>query len=72
MNSIFKEIISKKRFLSKFPSRHNNISVVYLTQNAYYKGGDSAKFGRTTLINASDIVLFRYSDKYLRFKKQLE
>ena len=41
-------------------SRHLNITVLYLCQNAYFKGNTAAvRYGRDVLSNASEMVLFR-------------
>ena len=41
-------------------SRHRNISVAYLTQNAFDRSTPSAsKHNRTLLINANEMVIFR-------------
>ena len=41
-------------------SRHLNISVLYLCQNAYFRGNTAAiRYGRDVLSNASELVIFR-------------
>ena len=53
-------IIFQLGFFFPFSGRHLNISTLFLTQNIYFKGNTSAqKYGRTVLINATDIVIFR-------------
>ena len=40
--------------------RHLNISTIFLTQNAYFKGTSTAvKYNRDILVNATDLVYFR-------------
>ena len=41
-------------------SRHLNITVIFMTQNAYFKGTNSAaKYNRTILQNSNELVIFK-------------
>ena len=69
LDDLMTEVYNSKDMLNLFTqySHHNNISVIFTSQNVYYGG----KFGRTITLNCHYLVLFKnYNLAQVRFLGQ--